>query len=253
MTLLLQKAGLQTISPVSLLDLEADAGVTVSNVDKVDVWGDQSGNGYNFTQTGTARPALAIVGGYKCIQFDGINDYLEGQNWAALDNMASFTIFCVFTAPFADNAGSTPGLSMILTKGLDTNAGFSGLMVNTIGGAAPWSTFWVYTDISHNSNQAENGYLPVGKVIVTHEMISFTKLNIYINGVQDNTAGGTTACTGYSSPEPLRIGADSFSEGVIDVGLCGDLYAIRIYSPAINSAQRVMVEQELAARYGITL
>lgn len=81
---------------VPLLDLQADTGVTVSDTDKVDAWADQSGNGFNFTQTGTARPALATIGGYPRLQFDGVDDWMAGQNWSEFDNLDSFTaIFAV--------------------------------------------------------------------------------------------------------------------------------------------------------------
>src|SRR5512137_553106 len=77
MTILLQGAGLQVVAsvtpsgPTPLLDLEADT-LVLSDGDPVSLWADQSGNGYDFTQSdSSARPSyLSNYTGYPSSRLD---------------------------------------------------------------------------------------------------------------------------------------------------------------------------------------
>lgn len=232
-------------SVTPILDLEADTGVSVSNVDKVNTWADQSGNGYNFTQTGTARPALATIGGYPCLQFDGVDDWMLGQNWATLDNMSSFTFFRV-SKQFGVGAA-------VMTKAANDQCD------------EPGSIGWVvWSFLAYIMNGLDNRFtsqpplpLPATPCILTHEFVSRTLAHGYVNGssigsLNPNGVQVGNPVTDYSTSEPVRIGADG-TLGDCDLLAAGSLFAIRIYSPALSDMQRVAVEQELANRYGITL
>lgn len=233
-----------------LLDLEADTGVTVSNVDKIDVWSDQSGSGFNLTQTGAARPTLTTVGGYSCVQLDGVDDWMLGQDWSALDNMDSFTIVTVVanitltgTAIITkmNNDGCHPDCKgWSISKGSDS-FGFSVAMDSTDG-------------FNNTKNQWATG-VNYAKSVWTFEMVSRaldTMANIYLNSALDNhyaTPDQTNYGTGasdYSTSEPVRLGIDGHG-GDCDHYGPGDFYAIRVYSPVLNATQRATVEQELAA------
>jgi len=58
--------------------LKADA-LSLNNNDPVDSWTDSSGNGYNFTSSGSARPTYAtnVINGKPSVVFDGSNDILS--------------------------------------------------------------------------------------------------------------------------------------------------------------------------------
>src|SRR5258706_5855146 len=44
---------------------------------------------HDFTSSGDARPDVQLVGGYKAVVADGIDDWMQGSNFA--DNLPSFT------------------------------------------------------------------------------------------------------------------------------------------------------------------
>ena len=97
---------------------------------------------------------------------------------------------------------------------------------------------------------------PGGKHIVTCSVVSKSELHVYLNGVlNDSVPGGHVWGSGvgsYSTTEPVRLAIDGAAGDCDGYGV-GDVYAIRVYSPAPDAIERAEIEAELAARYGITL
>jgi hypothetical protein len=57
---------------------DADASTFTLNGNQVDQWGDLSGNGRHWTQTGAGQPIRTVDGdGRNVVQFDGVDDLLE--------------------------------------------------------------------------------------------------------------------------------------------------------------------------------
>lgn len=250
MTILLQGAGTQTtvvtpVLPTPLLDLEADT-LVLSNGDPVALWADQSGNGRDFTSTGTARPLKQTLTGYPAVVPDGINDYMLGSNFA--DNPGSFTVFCVVYCSNAASLGSPT-----VTK------------INNTGDGAGWSVYNIAGSIilqqaggndfiyqSSNSSVIDD-HLHVCAL----EKISNTELHFYFDGTLDDgyPGGGTqtgSPVTNFSNSEAVRLWVEG-DGGTYNGFGAAPLSAVRIYAPAPNSTIRAAIEAELATRYGITL
>lgn len=213
------------------------------SVDRVNTWADQSGYGRNFTQSGEARPTLATVGGYPCVQFNGVDKWMLGQDWDALDNLDSFTVFAVLNWT----------VSAVITKVANDGC--------TDPGSVGWSAHSV-AGLRLNSSSA-NGISqralpdPTTKVVCSIEAISKSELHSYVDGVlSDRESGGGyvegSGAGNIANSEPVRLGIDG-AAGSCDPYGFGSLYAIRVYSPAPDATERAAIEATLAARYGITL
>lgn len=117
--------------------LVGDRGTsTVVNGQPVSSWADQSGNGNNASQTGSARPALVTnaVNGHPALAFDGVNDFMLGN---FVDTTLFLTDVVVYKAISAgagsrisavgptgqDEAGVTTGAISIRLANTDTQLG----------------------------------------------------------------------------------------------------------------------------------
>lgn len=224
--------------PVMLLDLEADT-LVLSDGDPVALWADQSGNSNDFTQSGDARPTKQTVDNYSVISFDGLDDWMLGSNFA--DNLSSFTFVVV--------ANRAIELSKIGNNGCDDPG--------STGWDGSGGQFNIWTDSNNGILQATN-HNPGGvKGIISYDMVSAAELHCYFNGALDDfyQNGGSvigSGVSGFGNTEPVRLGIDG-AAGDCDNFSFGNLYAVRIYAPALSSTERAAVEAELATRYGITL
>lgn len=244
MTLLLQGAGIQALTvtpapPVLLLDLEAD---TLS-AGAVATWPDQSGNGNDFTQTGSAQPTAQIVLGYMAVVFDGVDDWMLGPN--IVDNIP-MTVITV--RPNPSDLNKTFILTKIANDACDDP------------GCTGWSFYgrsmYLYTDTSNYLAQSVP-FSAAAKEIIAIQVVSSSEIHAYSNGVLSDGSpnGGRVGGSGvssFSNSESIRLGTDG-TIGVCDSFSQDVVYAIRIYAPPLNDADRATVEAELAARYGVTL
>ncbi len=223
----------------ALLDLQADT-LALSDGDPVATWPDQSGNGNDFTQTGSARPAFVLddTRGYSAVYFDAIDDVMIGPNFA--DNLASFTIVSVCNA---DIAGGFNGLSVTLCK-LDSYSTGQGWIAESdslliqesggsvyygVGGSTPQGLH-VFSVVKNSNNNME----------IWRDQVDF------LNPSNTFDAGPVTT---FTNNEPVRLGAD----GALDSLFHGYMYAIWLYTSAPSSTNRAALEARVAARYGITL
>jgi hypothetical protein len=217
----------QVASATLLLDLEADT-LALSDGALVSAWADQSGNGHNFTQSGSARPAFHTDGNGGYVEFDGVDDYLEGSNFA--DNLADFAIFVV---------GSANGSEVLLSKedaaftsGYEFNLEqlyiYGGGSSNSTAGAAPSNTF----------------------AIINGQIQGRQNTDFFVNGV-DQEDPGSTLIASYSVSAPVRLAVygDLFAEA-------SKMKSVLIYqiTDVVNwPTDRAAITTWLADRYGVTL
>lgn len=237
----------QVASATLLLDLEADM-LLLSDGDPVSTWADQSGNGYDFTQTGDARPTKQTIGSYPTVVFDGIGNWMLGQNWAALDNLPSFAVFAVIDENAAGDIFSKIG------NNLCSDVGSQGWVVFQQGAGLSMDTSnYVY----QNWN---NPATPSNPFVACFEVVNFQELHSYMNNALNDAfgigGGGTVGTvTNISNSEPVRIGIDG-AEGNCDGWASMNLSAALLYQitdPANWATDRAAITTWLAARYGITL
>lgn len=96
--------------PDLLLWLRADLGITKDGSDKVSLWEDQSGNGWDAAQATAARQPLwvaNVTNGQPALRFDGVTSlrYMEGALVWAFSNSAATLMAVTSTNSLANNAG----------------------------------------------------------------------------------------------------------------------------------------------------
>lgn len=234
--------------PVPLLDLQADT-LSLADGDPVALWADQSANGYDFTASGAARPFKQTVGGKSIVQFNSNSQlapssdaqFMIGPN--AIDNPASFTIVVA-----GDLFGGSSDDAVIAK-------------INNTSSGAGWA---LYQAGNAFLTQEDGGsvyfyltrhvYVSSNVVILSSDAVTRDELHVYTNGVLDDFIAGLShagTVGNISNAEHIRIAAlgDDTTSGYCAL----NLYAVRIYSPALSATDRAAVEAELATRYSITL
>ncbi|MBK9284459.1 MAG: T9SS type A sorting domain-containing protein [Sphingobacteriaceae bacterium] len=220
--------------------LDANRGLTLIG-GLADVWADQSGNGFNATANGaTARPTFvaASVNGYPSLDFDGTNDEMWIPDNAALD----LTAWHIFIVPIVD---LQKNYNAWLVKGDDAQENFEMLSFSNGNIHTPTR----YTDATRTSpstaaNQVSNATFR----IIEYSYSSAVGRDIYTNytNVHTDNENKTPATNNF----PIYVGNEKATAGRF---INGDLAEVIIYNAPINSAQRIIVNNYLSAKYGLTL
>lgn len=216
----------------------------------VSTWSDQSGNGNDVTQgTGASQPTWvdAQINGMPIVRFDGIDDILNGPASNALigDGQEDLTTLVVYNTNSTTHQyissikrAATPAslLSMEVNyDGTGTNAGYAGFLTqdeaNTgfsrMSDAGPW-----------------NDDTPV----LMTAWVDDLNRELFINGTSEvSDTDGMFDASGNTSVFTLG----SFDGTQLDFE--GDIAEYMIFTAALNSAQRIIIENYLAAKYDLTI
>lgn len=212
--------------------LKADDLTGYSSNDPLTGWIDASGNGNSCVQlTSGYRPTYQSSGGIASVRFDGTDDYFDGTY-----TYGSQTVFVVYNTS-------------------------SSLMQTTDLGQV-WGS---YSDGVHIALDARSSNL---------QGFSFdgngsrTTAKYALNGGSYSALVGNSNVSPYSYDQIQMISAEfgavktvnrqvigslypAFSVGTHQYG--GDLSEVIVYNTTLNTAQRTIVENYLAAKYGIAL
>ena len=215
--------------------LRPDEGVT-TDASGVNSWEDQSGNGNDATQTDDAeKPAFGstTINGINVVTFDGDDDFLR-TNIASLPS-SSHALFSVGTA---GGAGAVFGVN---------DGSFNTL--RTLEYDPDASTAKAFQDGS------AVGGAPAGGVSILASGFDGSNVDVRTNGgAASSTTTGTNANGTYASvgAEVLNSTGDPqqpIPEAQNPFG--GELAEIIAYNQTLNKAQRLIVENYLAAKYSI--
>lgn len=223
----------------NVLWLDANRGLTVSGT-SVTAWADQSGNGFNATPpTAAARPTrvASSVNGYPTIDFDGTNDEFWVNDNAALD----LTSWHFFTVPLID---LQKNYNALWVKGDDSFENYEWIGFSDASVHAPIK----YTDASRTFPNTTTAQLTATANVFEYSYSSAVGRDIYRNNTSIHTdnENKTPATNNFS----LYIGNERSTTGRF---LDGDLAEVIIYNGPLNSAQRIIVNNYLAAKYNCTL
>lgn len=210
--------------------LDSNKGVTTSSGNLV-TWLDQSGNGISTTSPAVAnRPAFSpnTLNGFPVISFDGSNDNLE------LSTNINTSTPTMFTVLNKTSVGSGYVTFLTLQNNLWTARNPSndqwGMYNNTdvLSGVTLNSTYRILTSIERN----------------------FNDVDVNTNGVVVNRTNGT----GYHGKALGTIGSNN--NGSTNTGLQffnGNIAEVIVYNTNLNLTEQIMVENALAAKYGLSL
>lgn len=210
------------------LDADQLQGVGTTNPDNgtsVDTWTDLSGNNDHYKSAGVNRPTYNSVGTFNAVNFDNTAadpQYLTG---AYQDEQPYGTVFIALKATDAGN--NNPLLSNArasLKYEQNTNSGLIG-----------------YTDISNSTDYTSTLSAPfdADNIVSFHTDCATNVLNIYVgNNATTLTIGSTT--------NGIPLG----QLGTASERVSGDIYEILAFNNAINTAQKILIDNYLSAKYG---
>lgn len=230
----------QVASATLLLDLQADT-LMLADGDSVSIWADQSGNGHDFTQTGDAGPDVQTIDGYKAVVFDGIDDFMNGGEFA--DNLPEpFAVFTIAKYTGGDsNNNLISKLNFMTYKGWAVQAWGAALYVGDDSG----SNFVNVTNAASANFDSFEVRTAELDIFATHEA------HVYING---DSSGESDYSVGtvldYSVNDPVLIGVD---DGIFSNIAIQAILIYQITDLDNWPTDRAAIEAWLADRYGITL
>lgn len=226
-------------SSANIFWFDANKGVSTTGPN-VTAWADQSGNGLTASPpAANARPTLVTssVNGYPSIDFDGTNDQLHVADAALID----LTTWHFFIVPIVDGAKD---YNAWLTKGVDGNENYELLSYSTNNIHAP--IYW--SDGTRTFPSAGNNQLNTSTFeIIEYSYTSSVGRDLYRNYTSIYTDNESK--TPSTNAHPLYIGNENGTSRFID----GDLAEVIGFNIVLNSAQRIIVNNYLAAKYNRTL
>jgi len=219
---------------------KSDSGTTLNGSD-VSAWADQSGNGHNLAQANAGyQPTLvsSVINGFPAIRFEGPGvggpDHLR-RNTLVVPDMASWTIFFVVSTGAAqdtqerllsirDDATSR----WCFSTGTSATSGL-GFAPDNLGAGEAMSANTFYT----------RSYVR-----------SSSEWDIWQNGtlVEENAASSSYPA---STVDWFTIGAEASDAtvGADASSLAGDIVEVIMYSAALSTSDRQVVETYLKNRY----
>lgn len=237
---------------------------TLNDGDVTNTWTNKGGNSTNATTSGGNSPAWRNAAGialneYPVWRMDGSNDHWDianntDLNLAAVNDEYTFSTVIrtgsdVSTRQVVyEEGGTVRGLNIYISNG-DLYVGAWNL--NNDGAGAPWGYFSINTPVSANTAY-------VVSFVYDGNSASTGTLEGYLNGSNFGTISNVGLL--YQHAGLMAMGAkqnDSYYETGSSGGngqfFNGDLAEFINYNLAINDARRIIVENYLAAKYGIAL
>jgi hypothetical protein len=221
------------------LDVTTLEGYCTGGLDAyVTTWYDQSGNGYDATQTTAAnQPQIVSSGsvitenGKPTINFDTSNKWLVTSNYIVelSQNAVSFHI----VHSFANNALED---TYLVAEGDNTT---------------PYSSQFIYGDASNATgiiwvNARSIGTMPTGQGLTGFEYDNANSMSVYANGSLSGSQSGLTINTEVYNHTSIGIAADLSTTG----GAPRNIQEIISYK-FDNSSNRTGIETNINAQYNI--
>lgn len=226
----------------NVLWLGADQGISTSG-GLVTAWNDRSGNSNHAYPPGAipgARPSYVVnsANGYPALDFDGNDDQLWVQDHATID-LTQWHFFMVLRVDLQKNYNAW------MVKGDDSDENFEVLSYDDGNIHAPTK----YSDGTRTHPSTAAGQVTTsGFNIIEYSYRSADGRDIYKNGSSIHTDNENK--TPRTNNFPLYIGNERSTSGR---ELNGDIAELIAYNAPLNATQRILVNNSISAKYGLTL
>lgn len=206
--------------------------------DPITTFADQSGQGSDFGNTGTARPTFVtdVLNGRPTARHDGTTQYSASAVFAALSGLAAFTLLSVWRT--SDPAGNhvlfgTNGNTVVVQVFSSQLLTYIGALANH-GDVAFSSTTPHILSVIYDGSQAGNA----------------ARLAVWLDGVPQTLAFTGTIPASIGASTGARLG-DLFAGGTV---WKDDIHEFVAYNRALPSAQRVALERAIGrGQYGLAV
>jgi hypothetical protein len=220
-------------------------------------WLDQSGNGYHLTQsTAGDRPTYRTgangINSQPVLEFDGAGDLLENLSADADINGASgVSVFMVVR----NNDATSNDNGLFDTEdgdGQDDVLGFRYDAAGANGGGSDLAKFGITTGSGQYQYESASTIQSTTAEMLGLVWASGGTLDLFIDGTLDTPTDEAPAVGGtITTGNKLIVGAGP-KYGSDANGWNGDIAEFILYNTNLNSARRVIVENYLAEKYGLT-
>jgi hypothetical protein len=218
--------------------------VTGTNLATITTWNDLSGRGNNFTAGNGAIFNTNVVNSiYPAFNFNGTSHYFETSAFNASLTPANFTIF-------STNRVTGSGAVKAVISNRDIVGGNTrGFILNAIATSNNWE-FWTGNgtasfDITTNNTNTTAAW-------ATQSMeyqVAANGKKLYIN---NSLASQNTHTMTSNAARPVRVGAgqNETTPAFFFNGLIGEII---MFNSVLNTAQQIIVNNYLSAKYNYTL
>jgi len=234
--------GVGTTDGMSSLVLWLDANtITGTPGTTITTWVDGSGNGYDFNFGNGAVYNNPAVNGYPAFNFNGSSHYFERAYTAAI-NPSNFTIFT--TNKVASNS---------TYKSLITSRSNSPTQKGYILYSLPTNNHWQFWTGGAGWESTPNPSTTSTVGSWSGQSFDFldatNAVHLFIDG---NLNGSNTHSYSPNTTTPCRIGAGA-TEGSASFHFKGEIGEVILFNTVINSAQKTIINNYLAAKYNYPL
>jgi hypothetical protein len=224
----------------NVLWLDANRGISLATSNVI-TWADQSGNANNATPFAVAnRPTYVTnsVNGYPSLSFDGTNDELRVADNATLD-LTQWHIFLVVRVALQKNFNAW------LVKGNNAQENYE--ILSYSDGNIHNPIF--FTDATRTFTSSPAGQVTTTEFsIIEYSYSSAVGRDVYKNN--QNIVTDNNSKTPTTNNFELYIGNERNTTGRY---INGSMAEVVMYSNTLNNAQRIIINNYLAAKYDITL
>jgi hypothetical protein len=213
--------------------LEADMGVTYDGSNLVATWADQSGNGWDATQSTGGNKPLLVAGAWNgakpVIRFDGVNSFFS----------------TALTGPNSDNL-----TVYVLAQGAEMESAYR---FQDAGGAAYFMVGWGASNLVVNSvDGATASGVATGFVAgaTTRNLITVVWQRNTVNGFRCYRNGALSAQRNSANAAQVNV-AHRIGKSILNTQpLNGDLALLAFYKAAHDDATRQANEAAILAKWG---
>lgn len=242
-----------------------DLSSTSNDGDAISTWSNKGGNSNDATQgVSSSRPtfendAASAMNNFPVLRFDGANDFLEiadnsDLNTGAAQAQRSFVLVFRTGGDVAtrqvlyEEGNKTRGLNIYINAGAVYVAGWN---TPNDGPGAPWAFGSINTPVAANTDYVIS-FVKAGNVTTTGT------INGYLNGTNFgtiNNIGLLYAHSGRISIGAKRTGTryETGQSGGNGQYFAGDIAEFIHYNFSLGDAERIIIENSLAAKYGLSL
>lgn len=232
--------------------LKADAGTSSStNNTAISFWNDQSGNGINVAQAvAVQQPSFAtnVMNGFPAILFDNTNssnqnDKLIGPDSPLLDNTNGYSFFTV-SRPANLNGEARVLLSKRTTISIDQS-----FMLFYYSSNRLHVDIQTTNDRFNSNTTFSNNVNFIIDLFYNGTLSSSSRCALYIGETFDKNASETSTMVPDNS-SPIVIGSTDATD---PRPFGGHIAEIILYRQALGTAQRIILNNYLSAKYNIAL
>ena len=226
-----------------VLWLNSSAGIATSGT-AVTAWNDQSGFGnHAIPPTATNRPTLVTgaLNAQSTLRFDGTNSFLSIPDHNSID-LTQWSFFLVSKANVHKNYNA------FFVKGNDGSENYEFLSNFPVDGDLHFPVLWSPSTRTADAETSGTGSMSNTTYGVFQYDYDAVNLRVYKNLSQIFTRAESR--TPVTNGLALLVGNEA---GITGRNLNGDISELFGFNSKVNTAQQIIINNYLAAKYGLTL